>query len=32
MRGTPYADGADLNQLGIIPAYAGNTNVSIAAF
>ena len=26
MRGTPYADGADLNQLGIIPAYAGNTN------
>ena len=25
MRGTPYADGADLNQLGIIPAYAGNT-------
>ena len=28
MRGTPYADGADLNQLGIIPAYAGNTQVA----
>ena len=29
MRGTPYTDGADLNQLGIIPAHAGNTPCTI---
>ena len=29
MRGTPYTDGADLNQLGIIPAHAGNTPAAV---